>query len=100
MPNIWNDLVKWVQDASKVAGKEAGDLTLRGRLKLEIFDLKRKLRDNFHELGSLVYELAFLKKKEVWKTNPKIIAVVKRIKTVQRQLKVKNLEYKKVGAKK
>lgn len=97
MVNLWDDLVKWLEDTSKVVGKEAGDLTHKGKLKVEIFELNRKLRDYFAELGSMIYELVFLKKNDRWRTNSKIKTMVRKIQTVQRQIKKNQLEYKKVG---
>lgn len=100
MANIWDDLVKWLDDASKVVGKEAGDLTQKGTLKLEIFDLKRKLRDSFTELGGHVYEAVYMKKKEDWKTLKEVKSAVQRIKTIQRKLTKKTSEYVKIGKEK
>jgi hypothetical protein len=97
MANIWDDLVKWLDDTSKVIGKEAGDLTQKGTLKLEIFDLSRKLRDNLTELGSQVYDSVFVQKKPDWQQDKKIKITVSKIKAAERKLKKKELEYKKVG---
>ena len=97
MANIWDDLVKWLDDASKVVGKEAGDLTQKGTLKLEIFDLSRKLRDAHTDLGSQVYQTVFVQKKDNWQTSKKTKSVVTKIKSIERKLKKKKLEYKKVG---
>ena len=97
MANIWDDVVKWLDDASKVVGKEAGDLTQKGTLKLEIFDLSRKLRDNFTQLGSEVYQSVFVEKKTDWQMSKKVKSAVSKIRTIEKKLKKKNLEYKKVG---
>lgn len=97
--NIWDDIVQWLEDASKVVGKEAGDLTLKGQLKLQLFELNRKLGENFSDLGRLVYNQVFVKKQENWYKNLKIKAAVKKIKTVQRQIKRKEAEFKKIGKK-
>ena len=97
MANIWDDVVKWLDDASKVVGKEAGDLTQKGTLKLEIFDLSRKLRDSFTTLGSEVYQSVFVQKKTTWQTSKKVKSAVAKIKTIERKLNKKKLEYKKVG---
>lgn len=97
MANIWDDLVKWLDDASKVVGKEAGDLTQKGSLKLEIFDLSRKLRDAYTELGSQVYQAAFVQKKENWQAGTKIKSAVAKIRSAERKLKKKKIEYKKIG---
>jgi hypothetical protein len=99
MPNLWDDLSKWLEDASKVVGKEAGDLTLKGRLKLEIFDLNRNLRDSFTAFGTLVFEDVFVKRNEDWQKNRKITNVVRKIKKLKTKLKRKEIEYKKVGKK-
>jgi hypothetical protein len=97
MANIWNDLMKWLEDTSKVVGKEAGDLTLKGKLKVEIFDLNRNLRDYFAEFGSMIYELVFLKKNDQWRTNSKIKTLARRIRITRRHIKNNQLEYKEVG---
>lgn len=97
MANIWDDLVKWLDDASKVVGKEAGDMTQKGTLKLEMFELTRKLRDCYTDLGNQVYDLLYVKKKENWQSSKKIRSTVQKIRATERRLKKKNLEYKKVG---
>jgi hypothetical protein len=97
MANIWDDIVKWLDDTSKAVGKEAGDLTQKGTLKLEIFNLSRKLRDNFAELGNQVYQQVFIEKKTDWHQNKKIKNIVVRIKRTERQLNKLNSEYKKIG---
>jgi hypothetical protein len=100
MANIWDDLVKWLDDASKVVGKEAGDMTQKGSLKLEMFELGRKQRDNYTDLGSQVYNLFYVKKKENWQNTKKVKSIVQKIRTTERRLKKKNLEYKRIGKRK
>jgi hypothetical protein len=97
MANIWDDLVKWLDDASKVVGKEAGDLTQKGTLKIEIFELSRKLRDAFTELGGEVYEAVYVKKTDDWQNAKKVKSAVHKIRTIARNLEKKNSEYKKIG---
>ena len=97
MTNIWDDLVKWLDDASKVVGKEAGDLTRKGSLKLEILDLNRKLRDTFTDLGRQVYDAVYIKKTQDWQNSKKVRNTVRKIKTTIRNLDKKNSEYKKIG---
>ena len=94
---IWTDLTKWLEEASHVVGKEAGDLTLKGRLKLEIFDLNRMLRETFTTLGTSVYDEVFVKKNDDWQKTKKITATIRKIKNTQRKLSTKEKEYKRVG---
>jgi hypothetical protein len=97
MANLWHDLTKWLEEASQVVGKEAGDLTLKGRLKLEIFELNRKLGENFEDLGQLVFNEVYIKKNTEWRKSRAVTSVIKKIKSAQRSLKKKQAEYKKVG---
>ena len=94
---IWTDLTQWLEEASRVVGKEAGDLTLKGRLKLEIFDLNRMLKETFTTLGTTVYDEVFVKKNTDWQKTKKITATIRKIKSTQRKLSEKEKEYKKVG---
>ncbi len=95
--NIWADLTQWLEEVSKVIGKEAGDLTLKGRLKLEIFEEQRKLKEYLAEFGALVFEVVFVKKDKTWEKNRKALSMVKNIKRTQTRLKRKENEYTKIG---
>ncbi|MGB3340664.1 MAG: hypothetical protein WBB37_04190 [bacterium] len=99
MHNLWHDLTKWLEDASKVVGKEAGDLTLKGRLKVEIFEINRQLKDNYTDLGNLVFDEVFVKKSKIWQRRKKTGSLVLKIKRLQTKLKRKQQEYKKIGKK-
>ena len=94
---FWDDFSKWLDDASRVISKEAGDLTLKGKLKLELFEMQRNLKEEFHSLGKLTYDLFFVKKNEDWLHNKKITAAIKKLRNLTRQLKIKEAEYKKIG---
>ncbi len=94
---LWKDLTQWLEEASKVLGKEAGDLTLKGRLKLEIFELNRTLKEACAKLGTEVYEQVFVKKKKNWQNVKQIVTTVDRIKNLKLKLQHKVTEYKRVG---
>lgn len=97
MAKFWDDFSKWLDDASKVVSKEAGDLTLRGKLKLEMFELKRNLKEEFNELGRFVYEAVYVKKQPNWRENKKVQLTVRKIRNYIRQLKDRETNYKKIG---
>lgn len=98
MAKIWDDFSKWLDDASRVITREAGDLTVRGKLKVEIFDLKWRLKDLMADFGRLVYELAVIKNDENWQKETRVRNLVNKIKTTMKNLKVKESEYKKIGS--
>lgn len=97
MAKLWDDFTRWVDDASKVVSKEAGDLTQKGKLKIEIFDLKWRLKDEYAEFGKTAYELMVVKKKENWTADNRIKGMMAKIKNTLKNLKVKEADYKKVG---
>lgn len=99
MGNLWHDLTKWLEDASNVVGREAGDLTMKGRLKLEIFELQRKLREYYIMLGKIAFDEFFTKKNQNWHKGKKSMTAVRQIRTKIRALEKKEKEYKKVGKK-
>jgi len=99
MPNLWNEITKWLDDVSTVVGKEAGDLTLKGRLKFEIFELNRKLRECYIELGNLVFDEVFEKKSKTWRKIQKTRSLITKIKRLRTNLRKKEQEYRKIGKK-
>lgn len=99
MPKFWDEFSRWLDDASKVLSKEAGDLTLKGKLKLEIFELKRQSQDLFRELGQAFYGFFPLKGNEDFKNDNKIKQLVRKIRQITNEIKKKESEYKKIGQK-
>jgi pyridoxine/pyridoxamine 5'-phosphate oxidase len=99
MAKFLDDLSKWLEDASKVISKEAGDLTLKGKLKIEIFDLKMKVSEQFKELGKAFFDMYQSRKAFDIKNNPKVKAIVAKIRKLQRDTKEKEAMFKKVGGK-
>ncbi|HEX7318744.1 MAG TPA: hypothetical protein VF399_00095 [bacterium] len=97
MAKFWDDFSKWLDDASRVISKEAGDLTLKGKLKLELFELQRNLKEEFHALGKLTYDQFFIRKSEDWQHNKKVTTIIRKIRSLTRQLKIKEAGYKKIG---
>jgi len=56
--NLWDDVRSWLTDATRTAIREAEDLSRRGRLKMEIINLSRKIEKQFCKLGGLTYDRA------------------------------------------
>ncbi|MEO0122904.1 MAG: hypothetical protein ABIL69_02735 [candidate division WOR-3 bacterium] len=99
MPKFWDDFSRWLEDASKVLSKEAGDLTMKGKLKMEIFELKRQLQELFKELGEAFYGFFPLKGNEDFKSDKNIKGLVQKIKRIKNEITKKEAEYKKIGQK-
>jgi len=99
MPKFWDDFSRWLDDASNILSKEAGDLTMKGKLKLEIFELKRQLQELFKELGQTFYGFFPLKGDEDFKGDQKIKHIVQKIKRIKNEITKKESAYKKIGKK-
>lgn len=56
MKTLWDDVKDWLSDATKVAIKEAEDLTRKGKLKMEMLALSRRIEKKMAELGGFVYD--------------------------------------------
>ena len=99
MANLWNDLTKWFEDASKVIGKEAGDLTQKGQLKLKLFESKRLLKDLYSQFGINVYNEAIVKKHADWDKKDNINTLIRKIRGLQSRIRTYEKEYSQVGGK-
>ncbi len=94
MKSLWNDVKGWLSDATKVAIKEAEDLTRKGKLKMEMLNLSRKIEKKMAELGGYVYHN--FSKTESFDTsqNEKLRNYVKEIHKLELTLKRKQKEWK------
>jgi hypothetical protein len=97
MGKVWDDFSKWVDDASRIISREAGDLTSKGKLKIEIFDLKWRLKDQLAEFGRVAYEQTVIKKNERWQSETPVKNLIAKIKVTMKNLKARETDYRKVG---
>lgn len=57
MNNLWNNLVKGLQEGAAVAADKAGDLTRLARARLDIAAAKNQLHRTQADLGAQVHQL-------------------------------------------
>ncbi|MEO0093517.1 MAG: hypothetical protein ABIK93_09515 [candidate division WOR-3 bacterium] len=95
MKSLWDDVKNWLSDATKVALKEAEDLTRKGKLKVEILNLKRRIEKKLAELGGWVYH-HYRKAEDFELTqNEKVKNYIKEIHQLELALKRKQKELNK-----
>ncbi|MEO0098004.1 MAG: hypothetical protein ABIK99_02535 [candidate division WOR-3 bacterium] len=97
MPSLWERVKSWLEDTTEQALKEAEDLTKKGRLKMQILSLNRSIKEQFSELGGLVYQL--IDAPEDIRENAKVKEIVSKIKDLEKELKEKEKEYQNMKAK-
>jgi DNA helicase IV len=106
MASLWNDIKKNVGDwATKAADKatefsrdaadKAEELTKLGKVKLDIFQINREIEKQFTKLGGTVYEKILEQKKNI-ESDESVINSVEEIRNLEKKLRVKEEEYKKI----
>jgi len=107
MANIWNDIKKGVGGFASKAAEKAGELTREaavkaeemtqlGKVKLDIFQIKRDIDKKFTELGSTVYNLLNQENKVSVPDDEKVIALIADVKNLEKQLQAKEEQYQKI----
>lgn len=95
MKSLWVDMKNWLSDATKVAIKEAEDLTRKGKLKMEMVALSRKIEKKMAELGGLVYHTLNKNKNYDLSQNEKVISYVKELRKLELTMRRKQKEWAK-----
>lgn len=109
MTNLWSDIKKslgeWVTKAADKAGeftREAADkaeeVTKLGKVKLDIFQIKRDIEKQFAELGGTVYHLIEEEKLKDIEKNENVNACIAIVKDLEKKLKEKEKQYKAIQA--
>ncbi len=96
MKNLWEDVKKWLGQTSQTVAKEAELLSRKGKIKLELFDISRRLEKAFADLGGMTYHLGFVKKKRSFLRDKKIKDVISLIKKLEMLRLKKQKELKSV----
>jgi len=107
MAGIWDDIKKSVGGFASKAAEKAGELTREaaekaeemtqlGKIKLDLFQIKRDIDKKYTELGSLVYGLIKKTKKTNISGDENVSKLVEGLKTLEKQLKEKEAQYQKI----
>jgi hypothetical protein len=93
MPIEWKEVKSWLKDTTKLAIKEAEDLTVKGKLKMQIYTLTNEKDRLILNLGNLFY--TEYKKNQTTTSNEKIIEIINKIQDIEEKIKQKKDELKK-----
>lgn len=107
MANLWGDIKKslgeFVTKAADKAGeftREAADkaeeVTKLGKVKLDIFQVKRDIEKQFSELGGIVYQLILDKKTKDLEKDGKVMACITAIGSLEQKMREKEAQYKQI----
>jgi len=107
MAGIWDDIKKGVGGFASKAAEKAGELTREaaekaeemtqlGKVKLDIFQIKRDIDKKYTELGGVVYGLLNQGKKVNLAADEKVTALVSDVKNLEKQLQIKEEQYQKI----
>uniref|UniRef100_A0A7V3ZUR8 Uncharacterized protein n=1 Tax=candidate division WOR-3 bacterium TaxID=2052148 RepID=A0A7V3ZUR8_UNCW3 len=94
MASLWEKVKNWLEDTTKQVLKETEDLSRKGRLKMQIGALNREIDKKFSYLGGLVYQM--MTEGNLVIEDEKVKEVIKEIEKLEKELKEKEEEYKKI----
>jgi len=107
MANLWGDIKKSLGEFVTKAADKAGELTREaadkaeevtklGKVKLDIFQIKRDIEKQFSELGGTVYQMILDKKTKDLEKDAKVKAYVTAIGNLEKKMKEKEAQYKQI----
>jgi hypothetical protein len=107
MANLWGDIKKSLGEFVTKAADKAGELTREaadkaeevtklGKVKLDIFQIKRDIEKQFSELGGTVYQMILDKKTKDLEKDEKIKACIAAIGNLEKKMKEKEAQYKQI----
>ncbi len=107
MANLWGDIKKSLGEFVTKAADKAGELTREaadkaeevtklGKVKLDIFQIKRDIEKQFSELGGTVYQMILDKKTKDLEKDEKVKACITAIGNLEQKMKEKEAQYKQI----
>jgi len=104
MATLWDTIKKGLKDGAKiakegvyVAADKAEELSKKGKVKIEISNIKRKIEKNFTELGGKVYHLIQEEKVENVAEKDEIKKLLDTISAFEGEMKKKEKELEQIG---
>jgi len=94
---VWDDVRLWLTDATRLAIKEAEDLSRRGRLKMAIVRLSHELNQTLARLGRNVYVQAVKSSETPVALDDEARRLVREIARLESELKKRQQEYRRGG---
>ncbi|HPC35708.1 MAG TPA: hypothetical protein P5268_03950 [Candidatus Marinimicrobia bacterium] len=107
MAGIWDDIKKGVGGFASKAAEKAGELsreaaekaeemTQLGKIKLDIFQIKRDIDKKYTDMGRVVYSLLNQETKTNVTKDENVIKLVNDLKELEKKLKEKEAHYQKI----
>lgn len=92
MPLDWDEVKTWFKDTTKIALKEAEELTTKGKIKMEIFSLSHKKDRLIYSIGDHIY--AEYKKNMTITVSQDLLEIIDELRRVEERLRKKKDEAK------
>lgn len=90
---LWEDVRDWLADATRTAIQEAEDLSRRGRLKVQLMNLNRKIEKELAELGGVAYHHLNAATDQPFAQDERVGSIVERIRKLESERKLRQQEY-------
>lgn len=89
----WKEVKSWLKDTTKLAIKEAEDLTTKGKLKMQIYALLHEKDRLLLNLGNNLY--AEYKENQTITSNENALEIINKIQKINDKIKDKKAELRK-----
>jgi len=84
------------EEFTREAAGKAEEVTKLGKVKLDIFQIKRDVEKNHTRMGKLVFDLVLGKKEANIEKHAEVLAIVKEIQELEKKKSAKENEYEKI----
>jgi len=104
MTTLWDTIKKGILDGAKIArdsaqiaADKAEELSKKGKVKLDINNIKRKIEKKFTELGGKVYHLVHVENVKSIAGKSEVTEIINAISALEDELKKKEEELENIG---
>jgi hypothetical protein len=89
---MWDDIKKTIKNGVSVAAQKTEEYTKVGKIKVDIFNIKRTIDKAYSDIGEEVFALLSANPKAVVAQNPKVLELVKAIVKNKQDIEAKEKE--------
>ncbi|MFQ5640398.1 MAG: hypothetical protein ACE5IR_20655 [bacterium] len=99
MAKLWDDIAKTIREGVDTVVEKTEELTKIGRIKVDIFNIKRNIDRNFSEMGGRVYHLLVEEKQTQISKDKEVKELVDCVKILENELREKKSDLAKIRSK-
>ena len=92
MESLWDRVKQSLREGLLTAAEKTEELAKLGKGKIDLMAIRHRIGNTFAELGGKIYHLVTVDKATAIIKNKEVMALIERVKTLEKQLKEKEAE--------